>query len=51
LGCGVWELRNFFSADGRWWDLAFGLAALAAAAGLILYERYFLRKLKDVSYL
>ena len=51
FGCGIWELKNFFSADGRAWDLVFGLAALAAGAGLIFYERYFLKKLKDVGYL
>ena len=51
FGCGVWELKYFFSAEGHGWDLALGLAALAAGAGLILYERYFLKKLKDVSYL
>jgi hypothetical protein len=32
-------------------DLIFALAAVAAGVGLILYERYFLKKLKDVSYL
>ena len=51
FGCGIWELKNFFSADGHGWDLVIGTAALAAGAGLILYERYFLKKLKDVSYL
>jgi len=51
FGCGIWELKNFFSADGHGWDLVMGLAALAAGAGLIFYERYFLKKLKDVSYL
>jgi hypothetical protein len=51
LGCGIWELKNFFSADGHWLDLVVALAALAGAGGLILYERYFLKKLKNVSYL
>ncbi len=51
FGCGVWELKSFFSGDGRVWDLVFGVAALAAGVGLILYERYFLKKFKDVSYL
>ena len=51
FGCGIWEVKNFFSTDGRALDLIFGLAALGAGVGLIFYERYFLRKLKDVSYL
>ena len=51
FGCGVWELKNFFSEDGRALDLVCGAGALAAGVGLILYERYFLKKLKNVSYL
>jgi hypothetical protein len=51
FGCGVWELKTYFSAEGRGMDLVFGLASLAAGVGLILYERYFLKKLKHVSYL
>jgi hypothetical protein len=50
LGCGIWELKNYFS-EGRALDLVFGLASLAAVVGLVLYERYFLKKLKNVSYL
>ena len=51
FGCGAWGLRDFFSPDGRASDLLFGLGALAVAIGLILYERYFLKKLRKVSYL
>ena len=51
FGCGVWGLNDFFSAGGRAWDLIFGLGSIAAGVGLILYERYFLKKLKKVSYL
>jgi hypothetical protein len=51
FGFGVWELRNYWSADGRLGDLLFGLGSLLAGVGLIVYERYFLKKLKDVSYL
>jgi hypothetical protein len=51
VGCGVWGLKDFFSAQGRAWDLVFGLGSLAVALGLVLYERYFLKKLKRVGYL
>ena len=51
FGCGVWGLRDYFSPDGRAGDLIFGLGSLAVGIGLILYERYFLKKLKRVSYL
>lgn len=51
FGCGVWGLKDFFSASGRIWDLLFGLGGFLAGGGLILYERYFLKKLKNVNYL
>jgi hypothetical protein len=51
FGCGIWELKNYFSPEGRILDLIFAVAAVAAGVGLIFYERYFLKKLKDVSYL
>jgi hypothetical protein len=51
FGCGIWELKNAFSEGGRTLDLITGLCALAAGVALVLYERYFLKKLKDVSYL
>jgi len=51
FGCGVWGLKNFFSEGGGAWDLIFGLGSLAVGVGLILYERYFLKKLKRVSFL
>ena len=51
FGFGVWEIKNFFSADGKLLDLVFGLGSLVAGVGLIFYERYFLKKFKNVSYL
>ncbi len=50
-GCGVWGLKNYWSPDGRLLDLLFGLGSFAAGTALILYERYFLKKTKNVSYL
>jgi hypothetical protein len=51
FGCGVWALKDYASPAGTASDLAFGLLALAVGMGLILYERYFLKKLKKVSFL
>ncbi len=51
FGCGVWGLKDYFAPQGRWSDLLFGLGCLAAGLGLIVYERYFLKKLRKISYL
>ena len=51
FGCGVWALHNGFSAQGTAWDFVIGVASLGAGVGLILYERYFLKKTKNLSYL
>lgn len=51
FGCGVWGMKNYWSPGGELTDLLFGLASLVAGVGLILYERYFLKKLKHISFL
>jgi hypothetical protein len=51
FGCGVRGVKNFSSPDGTAMDLIFGIGSFAVGIGLILYERYFLKKLKRVSYL
>jgi hypothetical protein len=51
FGCGVWGVKNFFSSGGRALDLIFGLGSFVAGTGLIFYGRYFLKKLKNISYL
>ena len=51
FGCGVWELKNFWSAEGTTSDLVFGIGSVLAGVALIIYERYFLKKTKNVSYL
>jgi len=51
LGFAAWSLVKYFSPQGIVWDLVMGLAGVAVAAGLICYEKYFLKKLKNVSYL
>ncbi len=51
IGCGVWGLKHYWSADGSKSDLLFGLGSFGAAVALALYERYFLKKTKQVRYL
>jgi hypothetical protein len=51
FGCGIWALKNYWSPGGAVIDLLAGIGSIGAAIGLIFYERYFLRKTKDVGYL
>jgi len=51
FGCAVWGLKAFLAPDGSLLDLLFGGGSFLAGVGLIIYGRYFLKKLKDVSYL
>ncbi len=51
FGFSAWCFRTWFSSDGLTRDLVFGIGSLAAGVALIVYGRYFLKKLKDVGYL
>jgi len=51
VGFGIWELKNGFAKDGSAWDFVYGIGSFIVGIGLLFYERYFLKKLKDVSYL
>jgi len=51
FGFGVWMLREYRSPEGTAGDLWMGVGSLVAAVALLVYERYFLKKLKNVSYL
>jgi hypothetical protein len=51
VGCGVWGLKSHFAPEGGLFDLVFGIGSLVVGVALLVYERYFLRKLKGVSYL
>lgn len=51
FGFGVWELKDYRSPDGVLSNLLLCLGSFAIGLGLIVYERYFLKKLKDVGYL
>ena len=46
----AWSLAAY--SDGRRWvDLIFGAGSALTGVGLIVYGRYFLKKLKHISYL
>jgi hypothetical protein len=50
LGVGAWALWQYWSIGG--WSYAVGAGgSFVSAASLVCYGRYFLKKLKDVSYL
>jgi len=51
FGFGVWMLREYRLPAGSTGDLAYGVSSLIVGAGLLVYERYFLRKLKNESFL
>ncbi len=50
LGFGGWEV-DAWTESGSLRDLLFGAGSALAGFGLAAYERHFLKKLKNVSYL
>ena len=50
VGFGIWLLKAFFSEGGAS-NLIFAIVSFTAGVALIVYERYFLKKTKNVSYL
>jgi hypothetical protein len=48
---GGWAFREYFTASHAPAHLLFGIASVAAFIGLLVYGRYFLRKLKHINYL
>jgi hypothetical protein len=50
FGFGAWLVDNFFHGGGAW-SMVGAVASFGAGVGLIFYERYFLKKTKNVSYL
>jgi hypothetical protein len=51
VGFSVWALMEYASPHGGKWDLVAGIGSALAAVALVFYERYFLKKFKNVSYL
>ncbi len=50
VGFGVWGVRDYLHS-GDALNLAMGVGAFVGGALLVWYSKWFLRKLKDVSYL
>ena len=48
---GVWAWREYFAPEGTGAHLTYGLLSIVALVALLAYGRYFLRKLKHISYL
>ena len=48
---GWWSFREYFTVSHSSAHLFFGLASIAAFIGLLVYGRYFLKKLRHINYL
>jgi hypothetical protein len=51
FGFGGWMLRAYRSPEGTTSDAVWGVVSLVAGVGLLVYEFFFLKKLKNVSFL
>ena len=50
FGFGAWEI-NAWKAGGTATDLALGIGSCVVGVALLIYGKYFLNKLKHISYL
>jgi len=46
-----WSFSSYFRDQGPVLHLVFGIGSFIAGVALIVYSKYVLRKLKDISYL
>ena len=51
FGFSAWSLNQYFSAGRNAADLAWGAGSIVAGVLLMVYGKYFLKKLKNVEYL
>lgn len=51
FGFSAWMLKAYSSPEGVTSDLIYGAGSLVVGVGLIVYEYFFLKKLKNVDYL
>jgi hypothetical protein len=48
---GTWAIRQYAIGQGSAGEMILGIVSLLLGAGLIWYGKYFLKKLKHISYL
>lgn len=51
FGTGVWKLRDYLGKTGTGGDLALAVGAVVCGVLVVIYGRYFLKKLKTIGYL
>ena len=51
VGFGIWALRQYLTGQAGPGEMVLGILSLVLAVGLLCYGKYFLRKLKHISYL
>jgi hypothetical protein len=51
FGFGVWLLNAYRSPEGATSDLKWAIASIVCGLGLLVYEGFFLKKLKKESFL
>ena len=51
LGCAIWFLTLSRAPEGNSTDLLLSCVSFAASVAVVVYGRYFLKKLKRISYL
>ncbi len=51
FGFGGWEIHNYVTVSHERTDLTMGVASLICGVALLWYGKYFLKKLKNISYL
>ena len=51
IGFGGWSFRQYLSPEGAQSDLLYAVGSGLAAVALLVYGKYFLKKLKNISYL
>jgi len=48
IGFAGWCLKSYFAGTGSILDLVLGLGSIGLAISLVIYGKYFLKKLKDI---
>ena len=51
IGFGLWCVAQYRAGQASGLELSLGITSFAFAGGLLCYGKYFLRKLKHISYL